>query len=536
MMKRLVTVLLFLWAAVSAVAAPVPGRAEDAKPPLLASASSATVQPAHEAPPLPATAPTTTILPGRGTTPGLASAPSGTTQPDVKTVPTPVTTPTATTKPAQETKPGLVTAPTATKNPAAETASKPVATPSAAATPGMILPGARLTVDQCVAIALQRSPALQAASGAVNVGKSRVGQARSAWYPQLTVSGGYAKYSAVADPTNAVQDQYTANASVTQNLFDFGRTWNSVAVQQKNATAAREDLRNTNATIILNVKQAYYGLLQAEKNRDVLQETVKSFQQHLEQAKGFFEAGVKSKFDVTKAEVDLSNARLNLIRAENALRIARVTLNNAMGAPDAPDYTIEDTLAFRKTTISFADARERAFANRPDLRFQAARREAAESSLSLARSNYYPTLTGSASYIRSEENFPPEPAGWSAGVTLTIPLFSGFLTNNQVREAKENLVIARANEETLRQNALLDVQQSFLKLQEAEERVGVAELTVQQAQENYDIAKGRYDAGVGSPIEETDALVALSNAKTNYIAALADYKVAEAALSKAMGE
>lgn len=408
--------------------------------------------------------------------------------------------------------------------------------PTATAVAGDIAAGDRLTIDQCVAISLKRSPTIKAAGGAANAGQSRVGQARSAWYPQVAVSGGYSNYSAVTDPTNAVHDQYTANATVTQNLFDFGRTWNQVTVQQKNAAAAGQDLRSATAAIVLSVKQAYYGLLRAEKNRDVLKETVASFEKHLEQAKGFFEAGVKSKFDVTKAEVDLSNARLNLIRAENSIRVARVTLNNAMGLSDAPDYTIEDALAFQKRTIAFEEARSRAYANRPDLRALAARREASEAALSLARSNYYPTLSGSATYTRTEENFPPEPSGWSAGVTLTVPLFSGFLTNYQVREAKENLVTAKANEEALRQGALLEVQQSFLNLQEAEERIAVAELTVKQAEENYAIARGRYEAGVGSPIEETDALLALSNAKTNFIAALADYKVADAALTKAMGE
>jgi outer membrane protein TolC len=121
-------------------------------------------------------------------------------------------------------------------------------------------------------------------------------------------------------------------------------------------------------------------------------------------------------------------------------------------------------------------------------------------------------------------------------VTLTFPLFSGFLTNYQVKEAKENLNVLKGNEEALRQSILLEVQQAYLNLQAAEESVDVAGLTVTQAEENHALAKGRYEAGVGSPIEETDALVALSNAKTNHIAALSDYKVAEATLMKAMGE
>jgi TolC family type I secretion outer membrane protein len=393
-----------------------------------------------------------------------------------------------------------------------------------------------MTLNQCIESALKHNPAILAASGAMNASKSRVGQARSNYYPQITASAGYSEYSLSADPSNSREDQYTGSVTLTQNIFDFGKTWNQVTIQRRNFDASQEDLRNINGQIVLNVKQAYYGLLRAEKNRDVLRETVGLFEQHLNQARSFFEIGVKSKFDVTKAEVDLSNARLNLIRAENTLRIGRVTLNNAMGTPDASDYAIQDTLSFEKNPITLDEARQKAFASRPDLQAVASQREAAEESISLARKGYLPSLSGNANYTKVGETYPPEQSGWSAGVTLTFPLFSGFLTGYQVREAKENLVVLKANEETLRQSVLLDVQQTYLNLQAAEESVAVAELTVKQAEENYEIARGRYQAGVGSPIEETDALVALSNAKVNHIAALSDYKVAEATLIKAMGE
>ena len=164
------------------------------------------------------------------------------------------------------------------------------------------------------------------------------------------------------------------------------------------------------------------------------------------------------------------------------------------------------TRSFRKNPITFEEAKQRAYANRPDLKSALSRREAAEESISLARKEYFPVLSGNAKYARVGETYPPEQSGWSAGVTFTFPLFSGSLTNHKVREAKENLNILKANEEALRQDILLDVQQAYLNQQEAEERVSVAELTVKQAEENFEIAKGRYEAGVGSPIEETDAL------------------------------
>jgi outer membrane protein len=452
----------------------------------------------------------------------------------------------------------------ATSTPAADGAAAPVMTtestpppaPASAATgtaggvgtpiPAAVMPvtaptetvpvGELLSLEQCIDIALKQSPTISAATFAVNAAGARVGQAKSAYYPQVDLTGGYTRYSLAADTTNSSFPQYQAGATLTQNIFDFGRTPSQVRIQRLNEDATRSDWRNTVSTVVFSVKQAYYNLLQAEKNRDVAVDTVKLTQDQLNQARGFFEAGVKSKYDVTSAEVNLSNARLALIRAENAVSVARVTLKNVMGAPDLPDFQIQDTLAFHRNEISFDDAVQRAYANRPDLQALETRKEASQESVSLAKAGYYPTLSGIASYGRIDDVFIPEKSGWSAGVTLNIPLFTGFLTSNQVKEARENLNIEKANEETLRQSILLDVQQSYLNLRALDNGVSVAELSVRQAQENYDIVNGRYNAGVGSPLDVTNALVGLANAKTNYIAALANYKTAEAALQKAMGE
>jgi len=430
--------------------------------------------------------------------------------------------------PAPAAEPALSTGQTTTiARPAMATA----ATPTGGATSTE-----RLTLDQCIEITLKRNPSLTAAESVMNAAGTRVGQARSAYYPQVNLSADYTKYSPYTDPTNASQDLYQGTASLTQNIYDFGKTPSQVRIQRLNYDASREDRRNVYSQVVFNVKQAYYTLLQTEKNREVAIETVKLTQDQLDQAKGFFDAGVKSKYDVTSAEVNLSNARLAQIRAENSVQIARVTLKNAMGSPDLPDFSIVDTLAFQKYPVTFEDAVQRAYTNRPDLQSTLARKEAFKEAVSLARTGYYPTLTGNANVSRVDSDYPPEKSGWSAGVTLNFPLFSGFLTNYQVKEAKENLNVQNANEETLRQSILLDVQQAYLNLRALDDGVVVAELTVRQAQENYEIVNGRYNAGVGSPLDVTNALVVQSNAKTNYIAALANYKIAEAALLKAMGE
>ncbi len=412
--------------------------------------------------------------------------------------------------------------------------------------------GHTLTLNRCIEIALKKNPAIVAAVNTVEAGRSRLGEARAAYYPNVSASAGYSRTRLQAEisdhktglttstvtPTTGV---YSGNVGLNQTIYDFGRTSSSVDISKYNLEANRSDLNATQDTIILNIKQAYYGFLQAKRSRDVAADVIKQFQLHLDQAKGFYEVGTKAKIDVIKAEVDLSNAQLSLINAENALKIARITLNNAMGAPDAPEYAIEDNLSFQPYTVTLDEATAGAFDNRPDLRSIIAKRQAAEANISLQRSGYLPILSANANYTRlqSEVDTPPVETdytkSWDAGVVLTVPLFSGFLTRHQVAEAKSNLYVLRANEESLRQQILLEVRQAYLNLQAAAASISTAELAAKQAQENLDLANGRYAAGVGSPIEVSDAFATYVAAKASYTNALYNYRIDQAIIEKAMG-
>lgn len=419
-----------------------------------------------------------------------------------------------------------------------------VIVPFSAGAEELIKKGELLNLERCLELGLKIHPNVVAATGAADASRSRVEQAKADYYPQVDGTAAYSRIAPIystsvlssqyAGSTVRSYDQYTSSITLKQNLYDFGKTASQVNVQQLNLNSSAADLENVTSQIIFNIKQAYYNVLQAGKNRSVAEDTVKQFQQHLEQARGFYSAGTKPKFDVTKAEVDLSNAKLNFIKAENALRIAVVNLNNAMGLPEAPEFILEDNLTFKKYEITFEEALARANSNRPDLKSVSAKKQAAEASVELARKGFFPAIAGSAAYNWGGRSLPLE-NGWNVGASVSFPIFSGFLTKNQVDEAKANLRVALANEDALKLTAFLETQQACLNLKEAEERVPVAELTVRQAQENYDIASGRYAAGVGNPIEVTDAEIVLTNAKTAHIQALSDYKVAQASLEKAMG-
>ncbi len=393
-----------------------------------------------------------------------------------------------------------------------------------------------LNLQQCIDIALRKHPDLSAAKGTVKASESKIGQARASYYPQLTFQSGYDR-SGTSAPSSLRSDPYNKYSNyltLSQNLFDFGKTSTQVEIKALGKESSEADRQDIESRVIFNVKQYYYGVLQSRMSREVAQETVNQFQQHYEMAKAFFETGKSSRIDVTSAEVNLSNARVNLLKAENALRLAKVNLNNAIGITNAPEYEIKDDLTYLSYEIPLTTALQTAYNNRPDLLSLTRRKEALERTVDLTKKDYLPVLSGNASYGYTGYDSSMD-KDWNIGVTLTFPLFTGLSTKYQVEEARANLDVLRANEDTLRQKVYLEVESAYLALKEAEERISAGKIVVGQAEENLELAKGRYASGVGSYIEITDAFISLNNAKMTYITALSDFSVTQAGLQKAMG-
>jgi len=401
-----------------------------------------------------------------------------------------------------------------------------------------INPGELLTLDKVVAITRQNQPSILAAKGNVNASKSRIGQAEAPYYPQVNGAGSYNRLSPGGTmfglTDNNSYNQIDVGLNASQMLYDFGKTTTRVEIQKTSLDSARADLNAADDIAVFNAKLAYYDILKIARNKEVATGTVKQFEEHLTQAKGFFEAGVKPKYDVTKAEVDLSHAKLLQIQVENNLRLARVVLNNAMGMPNAPDYKLEDTLTSVKFTLPYKQALPMAMDHRPDLKSLILKKQAAQQAVDLARKGDAPYISGNASTAYNGD-VDTNGQRWSAGVSLTVPIFNGHLTRHQIDEAQANFDILAANVTTLEQSIHKGVEQSYLNLHEAEERIATTKLAIQQAEENHTIAAGRYSAGVGSPVEVTDAEILLVQAKADHNQALYDYRIAQTSIEQTIG-
>ena len=409
----------------------------------------------------------------------------------------------------------------------------------------------RLTLRDCLDKALANHPAIRSARQGVNAGRGRETQAQSPYLPQVQASTGYAESHSLGGALGESSTKsYTTTLSVNQVIYDFGKTGNNLDAARFGARSAETEVDRVVQEVVLNVKQAYYSLLQADKLLKVARQTHDQTESHLRKAEAFFRAGSKPRFDVTRAEVDVNNARLGLINARNNVRLRTISLYNAMGTAPGGDIATEDTLAPPAAAPSLDEVQAEALRNRPELLKIETEIQSAEARVRAAQSGYRPTLSANGAYNwahgTSETTFPPGILGsgefsshigdsWNAGLMLSLPLFEGGMTSGKVAEARANRYSFEAQRDTLRQNILLEVSQTHADLESAAARIAVMDSSLKSARESLELAEGRYQAGVGPSIEVTDATVAAARAETDHIQALYDYQLAAARLAKAMG-
>jgi outer membrane protein len=397
-----------------------------------------------------------------------------------------------------------------------------------------------LSLEQAVQIAVENHPSLRQADATLRSASGGKRLALSAYFPNVsavssaTRTGGVFVFNPSVPRSNQFYDTYTAGFQASQTLFDFGRTINKVSASSSFEQAAGADHEAARQNVIMNVQLDYYGLMQAHQVEMVNEEDSARTMQHLAEAKAFYTVGKRAQFDVTRAEVDVANATVNLIRARNQTRLAKAQLENAMGIRPRGPYHISTNFDVPVFPVGLDSIESITLNQRPDLVAARAELEANRSLAAAAWDQHLPTLTASGTYTWSNFEFPLY-SRWNAGVTISLPLFQGFAITAQVDQARANADASQAALDLLTQSIDLEVEQDYLSLNEAHDRISSAMKLVEQAEQNLTLAEKQYAAGVGTALEVTDAQQVLSNARITRIQALFDYNSFFTRLKRAMG-
>jgi len=419
------------------------------------------------------------------------------------------------------------------------------AIPSTPASPSPT--GKLLTIEDAVRIGLDNHPRIRSASERIGSQQAVLGQQMSAYYPTISLNNRYVtSQSSTSGGNDHAADSLSSQASFNMTLYNFGKREGNVQAARETLNATKEDYSTTTQDIVLSIKQAYYVYLGTQEVVKVRQETVRSRDLLVRQARGFYEVGTRARLDVARAEANLYSAQADLIAAENNVKIAWVTLRNAMGSPRLPEQPVAADSPEVEFSMNLAGARDIAFDSRSELKSFEALSKASDQLIATARRGHLPDLIFDASYGRRHvsdqviggeriNTFPLQPT-WSVGLSFNIPIFDGFRTTERVQETLHNYYNIRAQEEDRRQQIALEVEQSYLRVVEIQERIKATESAAKAAKENLDLAQGRYQVGVGSIIEVTDAETLYTDAQTTYIRTIYDYKIADAQRARAMGD
>ena len=397
--------------------------------------------------------------------------------------------------------------------------------------------GTGLTLDEVVRTSLENHSSVKSAQYQVGAQDAVLHQQMAAYYPTISFSNTYRTANSGGSSSNASKgfDSFTGAGNASMTLYNFGKREGAVQSARDTLDATQYAYNAIANNIVLAVKQAYYGVLQANALLRVNEETVRDREETLRQTQGFYDVGTKPRSDVTQAQANLYLAQANLILARNGVDVAWANLRNAMGVDDYPRQPLAEELAVTPFSMALAEAKEEAFAARPELLQFAALLKAEDQLIAVARRNHLPDLLFSSIYGRQGVTGESPHNNWQVQLSLNVPIFNGFQTTYQLQQALYTYQSIKEQARVQRQQVALQVEQSYLNLTTAREVVKANEAAVKAAKENLELHEGRYQVGYAPIVEVTDAQTTYTTAQTNYVNALVSYKLAMAQLLNAMG-
>jgi outer membrane protein len=405
------------------------------------------------------------------------------------------------------------------------------------------LPPTELTLAAAVDLALCRNPTTRSAWAAAHQQAAALGAAESAWLPSISATGGESRsigshVDVTGQEVSAAQNTSDAAVQLSWTLYDFGGRGGRISSARHLLDAAAASVDSTTQQTTFNVVQGYYGAVAADATFVATQTTESVASHSLEAARALRTGGVATLADVLQAETAYDQAVLSRIQAEKAATGAHGALAVAIGVrADQPLKLAANQVPAQvpALTARMADLMATAQRQRPDLASALAQRDSAESDITVARAAGRPSISVGAARDWNNTTSIPTQSYTQVGVTVTVPIFTGFSVGYGVRQAQAQLQTREANVEQVRLTISLDVWNAYYALDSANQQLAETGTLIQTAQNNEDVALGRYQSGVGTIIDLLTAQTAAANARELRINAELGWQVARAQLALALG-
>lgn len=407
-----------------------------------------------------------------------------------------------------------------------------------------------LDLDETIQRALLTNPNVKIAEYNRKAAKADYSAAKSARGISISINhqsgrGGYAEDQPIRDTTGAILgyskgigNSHSNSITASLPLFTGGELQGQIGQAKANYRSMLSAEEQAYIEMKETATNGYFSMLDAGNMKTLCQESVDRLQAHLDNVIAQYNVGIVARADVLRSEVELANAKQDLISAENGYDVAEATLNNIIGTPLSTTLVLKDTLQYVPYDNDMAYCLAYSEEHRPELKQAEYGVDAAEAALVTARSGHMPKISATAGNYWGGDgsNWPgDDDENWAVGVTASMNIFDSGVTWSKIHAAQENLAKAKETQRQVKDAVELEVRTDYLGMREAEKRISTTQVAVAQAEEDYHIAVVRYQAGVGTNIDVMDAQVALTEAKTNYVKALYDYNTSKAALNTSMG-
>lgn len=387
------------------------------------------------------------------------------------------------------------------------------------------------TWQVCLEEAKKNNPSLISAAEGINQEKAGKAITASSLYPQVSADVDASK----AESEDKTTDSYSYGASAQQLVFDGFKTVNNVNAAKQNLAAARQNYRFTSSDVRLKLRTAFVNLLKAQELSQVTADIVKIRRDNLMLITLRYESGLEHKGALLTAEANLAAANFELSQAKRNIEFAQRQLTKEMGRREFRSMFVRGDFIIREAANEQPDFEE-LVKNNPLVLQAAARKNSASFGIKSAYANFSPRVSGTAAADKSSSHWPPQNEQWNAGLSLSMPIFEGGLRLAQVSQAQAKYNQAQADERSVRDTAIVNLEQAWAALKDAIGAVEVQSKALEASEERAKIAEAQYSVGFITfdnwIIIEND----LVGTKKSYLDAQAGALFAEADWIKAKGE
>ena len=415
-----------------------------------------------------------------------------------------------------------------------------------------------LTLESSIDIALKNSIVINIAKEGIKSATAQKKEAFTGFFPKFSTSYSYTRlnddpimklpngfpippFNHPMEMITGTQDNYNWTIQAKQPLFAGGGIMANYQANSIGEDAAHLEETAKYQDVVQEVKIAYFNILRAQRIQDATRQSVEMLNAHRDVAENYFNVGMIPKNDLLHAEVELANGKQSLVRAKNAVELAKSSFNTVLKRKIFTPVEVVDILAYHPLNQSFEECLNVAQQARPELKISSLRAAQAGKLVRVAQSDYFPTLSLVGNYTRFGDN--PSVSGsdfkdqesWYLMAVASWNFWEWGKTKFRVdaSKAKENQALEASKE--LNDQITLEIKNAYLILQETESQIVVWQKVIEQAEENFRISEERYKERVATSTEVLDAQTLLTKAKSEYANALGDYNVNYAKLQRAMG-